>query len=192
VDYRTKKGHGTTPVECVKDGKSAMRWVRQHADRLGIDPDRIVAGGGSAGGHIAAATAALSGFNEEGEDPSVSCVPAALILFNPVFDNGPEGYGYDRVAAYWKEFSPLHNLHKDMPPTTVFLGTNDKLIPVSTAEKYKQKMEVLGLRCDLHIYEGQEHGFFNYSRPANYAKTVDEMDRFLDSLGFLMLADNRE
>ena len=113
-------------------------------------------------------------------------MPAALVLFNPVFDNGPDGYGYDRVKEYWQEFSPLHNLHKEMPPTIVFLGTEDKHIPVSTAEEYKQKMEALGVRCDLHIYEGRQHGFFNYKNPDDYAATVAEMDRFLVSLGLLM------
>ncbi len=51
ADYRVKSRNKTTPFECVKDGKSAIRWVREHAAELGIDPDRIVAAGGSAGGH---------------------------------------------------------------------------------------------------------------------------------------------
>jgi acetyl esterase/lipase len=185
AEYRVKKTHGTSPIECVKDGKSAVRWIRTHAAELGIDSDRLAAGGGSAGGHVAAAIAALPGFNEEGEDLSVSCMPAALVLFNPVFDNGPDGYGYDRVQEYWQNFSPLHNLHKGMPPTVVFLGTDDKHIPIETAEKYKQKMDALGARCDLHIYAGRPHGFFNYKNPEDYAETVHKMDHFLISLGLL-------
>ncbi|MGE4490120.1 MAG: alpha/beta hydrolase, partial [Kiritimatiellales bacterium] len=161
ADYRTAKRHGTTPQECVKDGKSAMRWVRSHAKELGIDPDMLAAGGGSAGGHVADATALVDKFNEAGEDTSVSCRPDALVLFNPVFDNGPNGYGYDRVKGYWKDFSPMEHISKDAPPTLVQLGTKDSLIPVATAEKYKALMEKAGVRCDLVLYEGQPHGFFN-------------------------------
>lgn len=182
AEYRVKRVHGTPPSSCVTDGKSAMRWVRKHAAALGIDPKKIAAGGGSAGGHVAAATALVSGFDEEGEDLSVSCVPAALVLFNPVFDNGPGGYGHDRVKAYWQAFSPLHNIKKGAPPSTVFLGDKDNLIPVITAKTYKKQMEAVGSRCDLHIYEGQGHGFFNKKR---YKETVTAADRFLASLGYL-------
>ena len=182
AEYRVESKHQTSPRECVKDGKSAMRWVRSHVAEIGIDPDRIAAGGGSAGGHVAAATATLAGFNEEGEDSSISCRPAALVLFNPVFDNGPEGYGYDRVKEYWKEFSPLHNLDASAPPTLVMLGTKDNLIPVATAEAYKAKMEELGVRCDLILYEEQPHGFFNQVK---YKETLKASDDFLVSLGYL-------
>ncbi len=185
AEYRVKSRNNTSPRECVKDGKSAIRWIRQSAADLGIDPDKLAAGGGSAGGQVAAATGTVKGFEEEGEDQSISSRPNALVLFNPVFDNGPEGYGYDRVKNYWRAFSPLHNLNSNTPPTIVFLGTNDKLIPVSTAEKYKQQMETNGRRCDLHVYDGQGHGFFNFWHKAYYNKTVIEMDRFLISLGYL-------
>ena len=110
---------GTSPRECVKDGKSAMRWVKTHAAELGIDPDRIVAGGGSAGGHIAAATASLSTFDEEGEDTSVSCIPKALLLFNPVFDNGPDGFEHKLVKPYWKDISPIEHIDDQTPPPCV-------------------------------------------------------------------------
>jgi len=52
AEYRVKSRNKTTPRECVKDGKSAVRWLRQHAGELGIDPKRVAAGGGSAGGHV--------------------------------------------------------------------------------------------------------------------------------------------
>jgi len=186
ADYRVKSRHKTSPQECVKDGKSAIRWIRSHADELGIDPDRLAAGGGSAGGHVAAATALTDGFIEEGEDTAVSCRPNALVLFNPVFDNGPTGFGYDRVKDYWQEISPLHNIDEDAPPTIVFLGTKDKLIPVATAEEYKRRMDAAGARCELRLYKGAPHGFFNKSKPKNeYKQTLAETDRFLSSLGYL-------
>jgi acetyl esterase len=87
VDYRTKKSHGTTPFECLKDAKSAMRYVRGHASEFSIDPDKIIAAGGSAGGHLAAACALTDGFNEASDDTTISTIPNALVLFNPVYDN---------------------------------------------------------------------------------------------------------
>ena len=92
-DYRTKKKNGTTPFESVADAKSAMRWVYKNADKLGIDTKMIAAGGGSAGGHLAAATALIKAFDDPQDDTSVSPVPSLLVLFNPVIDNGP---GIDR------------------------------------------------------------------------------------------------
>ncbi len=187
AEYRVRSRHGTTPFECVEDGKSAIRWVRAHAGELGIDPQRIAAGGGSAGGHVAAATGTVKGLEESSEDQSISARPDALILFNPVFDNSPDGYGYDRVKEHWRQISPMHNIDANTPPTIVFLGTQDKLIPVTTAQKYKELMTQAGRRCDLHLYEGQPHGFFNYRDGANtyYYQTVIAMAKFLTSLGYL-------
>jgi acetyl esterase len=56
------------------------------------------------------------------------------------------------------------------------------LIPVATAEDYKQRMETAGVRCDLHTYEDQPHGFFNKTK---YTETLIEADKFLTSLGYL-------
>ena len=182
AEYRVKSRNGTSPLECVKDGNSAVRWVRAHAVELGIDPKKVAAGGGSAGGHVAAATGTTRGIFEEGEDVLVSSKPDALVLFNPVYDNGPKGFGHSRVKKYWKKISPMHNLDKTTPPTIVFLGTKDKLIPVATAEKYRDLMEDAGVKSELFLYEGQPHGFFN---KAKYDETVKQMDRFLVQLGFL-------
>ena len=186
VEYRVEKPHGTTPIECVKDGKSAMRWIKTHASEYGIDPNQILAGGGSAGGHVAAAMATLEGFNEEGEDTSLSCIPKALVLFNPVANNSAEGYGYDRVKAYWEEFSPYHNLSENTPPTLIMLGTKDKLFKPALAEQYKQKMESFGLRCDLILYKDQDHAFFNFDQNRElHFQTMYAADIFLTSLGYL-------
>lgn len=187
ADYRVKNRHGTNPFASVADAKSAMRHLRTHARLLGIDPGRMIAAGGSAGGHLAAATALLPGLDDPADDLSVSPVPQALVLYNPVIDNGPEGYGYERVGERYKDFSPLHNITRASPPTVFFLGTADNLIPVATAKAYQQRVQTMGGRCDLHLYEGQPHGFFNYNEKtmANFRDTVLKTDEFLQSLGYL-------
>ncbi len=86
VEYRVQSRHGVNVAQCVADAKSAMRWVRSHAGELGIDPQRIASAGGSAGGHLAAAVALLPGHDDPQDDTSVSCVPDAMVLFNPAVD----------------------------------------------------------------------------------------------------------
>ena len=189
ADYRTEQNAGVAvPSECVKDAKSAMRYVRSHAAELGVDPNRIAAGGGSAGGHLAIAAATLKNFNHDFDNLSVSCRPDALVLFNPVLDTGPDyDFVYSRVKEYWKDFSPMENFHEGMPPTIEFSGTEDKVIPPALAEEFQKKMQALGARCEINLYEGQNHGFFNYGKGDNpyYAKTVSVMDDFLRSLGYI-------
>lgn len=188
AEYRVKSKHKATPMNCVQDGLSAIRWVREHAQKLGIDPDKLAAGGGSAGGQVAAACGTTKELDEKTEDQSISSKPNALVLFNPVFDNGPGpgGWGHDRVKDYWVHFSPLHNIDKDSPPTIVFLGTRDHLIPAATAEKYRREMEKSGVRCDIHLYEGSKHGFFNKGKKdGKYPETLKASEEFLKSLGYL-------
>ena len=190
AEYRVRSRNKTTPFDAVADAKSAIRFLRQNAKQLNIDKNKIVASGGSAGGHLAAAAATVPGLNDPKDNLKISAKPNALVLFNPVFDNGPTGYGYDRIGERYPEISPIHNITKKTPPTIIFLGTKDDLIPVETAKLYKQKMELAGNRCDLFLYEGQKHGFFNYrenSKNENryFIETIYQTDVFLESLGYL-------
>ncbi len=186
AEYRIKNKHGTTPIESVYDAKSAMRWVRSHAAELGIDPDRIVAGGGSAGGHIAANTPNEDVLNEPGEDTSVSSRPSALLLFNPVLDVSPKGFASKLFGDAWQEASPMQNIDADTPPTIIFFGDQDRLLPMKMAQEYVQHMNDAGARCELRVYEGQGHGFFVYNKsPEHFALTLIEADKFLAELGYI-------
>jgi len=183
VEYRLlDRKSNEPPVKCTEDALDAMRWVRSHADELGIDPQRIATAGGSAGGHLAA----YLGTIDQGKQ-KVSTKPSAMVLFNPVYDNGPDGWGQKRVQDRFQEFSPAHNISADDPPSIVFLGSEDKLIPVSTAKRFQQEMKAAGVKSELHVYQGQGHGFFNHGKDENrwYNETVQEMDAFLTSLGWL-------
>lgn len=185
ADYRVKNRQGTTPFDAVSDAKSAIRYLRIHHEDLGIDPNKIIASGGSAGGHLAAATGNVPGLDEPTEDLNISSKPQALVLFNPVYDNGPGQYGYDRIGERYLEISPKHNIRKGAPPSIVFFGTKDKLVSPATAKSYESAMKAVGSRCETFLYEGQAHGFFNLRNPQYYYKTVYETDLFLTSLGYL-------
>jgi len=187
ADYRVKSRQKTSPDACVADGKSAVRWIRKNAARLGIDPDRIAAGGGSAGGHVAATTGICDGLDDPAESGSpVSSKANALLLFNPVYDNGPDGYGHTRVKAWFPAISPAHNITQDDPPTIVFLGSKDSLVPVATAQKFDADLRAVGVQSEVHVYDGQPHGFFNESKsPASFLDTVLKSDAFLVALGWI-------
>lgn len=188
VEYRLLSREGNDPpLVCVQDAKSAMRWVRSRAAKFGIAPDRIASAGGSAGGHLAAFVGMVDGLDDPKGDARISPKSNAMVLFNPVYDNGPDGWEYERVAGRYKEFSPFHNVSADDPPCIVFLGTKDNLVPVKTAEAFQSAMRAAGNHAKLLVFEGKSHGFFNYGRDGNrpYYETVVAMDKFLASLGWL-------
>jgi acetyl esterase/lipase len=188
ADYRVKFRQGVTPDKCVEDAKSAVRWLRANAAKLGIDPNRIVASGGSAGGHIAACTALTDGLDAEGEDRSVSSKPNALVLFNPVlrFDGVPQLMGLiGNDEALGKKLSPTLHVTKDTPPTLVLFGTADWLKP--QGDEFIGRAKEVGFRAEMFTAEGQAHGFFN--RPPWLQRTTARMDEFLTSLGYLKPED---
>jgi acetyl esterase/lipase len=108
VQYRLASTRtNTTVFDCVKDVRSAVRYVRAHAAELGIDPGKIIASGGSAGGHLAASTAMFD-VNEDSDDLKISPTPNALVLLFPVIDTSKDGYGNAKIGERWKELSPAH------------------------------------------------------------------------------------
>lgn len=193
-EYRIRNRHGSTAKQSVEDAKSAIRWVRDNAKRLGIDPHRVVAGGGSAGGHLAAAVATLP--DEPGEGQKVSCVPDALLLFNPALDLRHEAFHLDKDSERYQDIlsrlgttpqaiSPTLHIPDKVPPAIVFHGEDDPTVPYSQATAFAKVWSKSGV-CELKGYAGQAHGFFNLNRNNEYFRlTTEAADRFLAKHGFL-------
>lgn len=192
ADYRIRSRDNVTPDKCVEDAISAMRWVRSHAAQFGIDPNRIVAAGGSAGGHLAACTFFCDEVKAPDDDRSISPKPNAMILYNPVLDllavraertvkSGNYFAGVDDATL--KKISPALYLRKETPPTLILDGTKDWLNPQLRA--FVEKAKSIGAPVGAWYAEDQPHGFFN--KPPWLEKTTAEADAFLCRIGYLKL-----
>lgn len=184
VQYRLTSQTGVQVPDCVKDARSAFRWVRAQAGELGIDPDRIAAGGGSAGGHLAATLVTLDEINDPTDDLSVSLKPAALVLFNPALVlEGPRAESRVADPAELRAISPYSHVKKGHPPTLILHGEADTTVPIASARLYAAKVVELGGKCEVVGYEGAPHSFFN--RSPHLEQTSERMEQFLHSLGWL-------
>jgi acetyl esterase/lipase len=160
VEYRVKKQHGSSPFESKEDALDALLWVYDHAKQMGIDRDHIAVGGGSAGGHLAAMTVM-------GTDCPTARIPVAVVLFNPVLDCGPEGFGmniFGELKTRYPEISPMHLPVEGLPPFLIMTGSEDKIIPPARANAFKRRIEEAGGICRVAVYPGAGHGFFNAGR----------------------------
>ena len=189
VDYRLLDRSGNEPpIPCIEDARSSMRWVRANAAKLGIDPDRIASGGGSAGGHLAAFLGMMDGFDHPDDDRKISARSNAMILHDPAFDNGPGKWGHQRVKERYKEFSPYYNVQPKQPPCLIIVGEKDGIIPPPRVLAFAEEMKKAGNRCEAIVYPGKPHDFHNWNpNKANpdFYDTLERVDRFLISLGWL-------
>ena len=201
VDYRVSSRNKTKPIQCLNDAKSAIRWVRKHSKSLGIDPNRIIASGGSAGGALAALTGTVKMFDEKNEDLKISSKPNAMVLFNPGLIMSPvEEYPLSVMSERRKKggtklnlgvepklFSPYNYINDQTPPTIIFHGKNDTTIDPKTVILFNQKMKKFGNNSKLYLYAGKAHGFFNYGLEQNgpFVDTMRKVDDFLINLGYI-------
>lgn len=182
-EYRLyKPDKSVTVFDCVKDSRSSVRYLRSHADELGIDPDRIAVAGASAGGHLAAATAIFDEVNESSDDLAVSCKPNAMVLFFPVIDTSAKGYGQAKIGDRWEELSPAHRVREGIPPTITFHGTGDITTPFAGAKSFHEQMLEAGNRSELVVTEGGVHGYL-MREEARYTEAVEKAAVFLEEIG---------
>jgi len=187
AEYRLKSLHKTSPLAATEDAISAMRWVRKHAMELGLDPDRLAAGGGSAGGHLAACTFFIDEVHAADDDLTVSAKPNLLVLYNPVMDMARDGVwkGRFRSKDLALRVSPNHHLKAGAPPALFMYGSKDRFL--AGAQAYIEQAKELGNETELYIAEGQSHAFFNRSpwREKTTARVID----FLRKHGYVSADD---
>lgn len=158
---------------CITDAKSAIRWMKQHAEELGMDPKRLIVGGGSAGGHISILATLHPGLNDPQDPPEIDTSVAAYVEFNPAITKDPKTP---------PDAIPFAFATAAMAPGIYFFGSNDGYQKGSL--ELQAKLATLG-NHDLEIWfaPDQRHGFFN--SPPWGEVTLAAADRFLVAHGFL-------
>jgi acetyl esterase len=179
-----------TPVESVKDARSAMRWLRENATSFHIDPDKIIAAGQSAGGQLALSTALIDDINESTDNLDISPVPNALLLYSSNVNTVQPWVDRllgDRRDEIWS-VSPFHNLKAGLPPAIEFHGEEDCMEPVWIVRYFKEKTDLLGNHHELITIEGCGHylgeGDETYATYFN-EEILEQTDVFLERFGFI-------
>lgn len=175
--------HGSAPrfkvPEALSDVRAAVRHIKRHAKEYAVDPGRLGVFGGSAGGHLALMLGlspevgpdvgggdrgARSGNKyhvESADDASV----AAVVAYYPPTDlrqiTGPNERfpALDFAPELADSVSPVLFATKDDPPVKLIHGTADALVPLASSEALREKLVAAGVKHNLMVIEGGNHGF---------------------------------
>ena len=181
VQYRLyrSKAPRILVADCVRDIRSAVRYLKQNATKLGIDPDKIVTLGVSAGGHLALAPAMFK-FDDPADDLSIKTDIAAAVLFSPVIDTSKEGYGHFKVGSDWQSLSPRHNVTPGLPPVLLLHGSADTTTPYLGAEIFAQEMKKVG---NFITFITRQDGIHTYmcKFEKDYTDSLEQLEAFLKS-----------
>ncbi|MFF1816285.1 alpha/beta hydrolase [Kribbella sp. NPDC058245] len=172
VGYRLAPEHPFPAA--VHDCHDATQWIAANAEKLQADPERLVVGGDSAGGNLAAATTLLA------RDKGPALAGQLLIYPNTRYGadtvsmaTGDDPYLFNKtsVSWYWNHYltdpgdgldplaSPLlASSHADLPPALVITAEYDPLR--DEGEYYAEKLHAAGVPTTLSRYDGMVHGFF--------------------------------
>lgn len=181
------------------DSKAAVRWLRAHAAKYHVDPNRIAAAGGSAGGYLVAmlgTTAGMPRFDGKEGNSRISTRVAAVAAFNPVLNlvyygkRDPKaassfvvrflGVSYAKDPELWKEASPINHASASSAPTLFLHGTADTTVPFQQSVDMMDKLKAAGVRAELFPAPGANHGFFN--QPPWFEPTLMRMEEFFTAL----------
>ena len=174
-----------TVMEIIEDVNRAVRYVRHHAATYGIDPNRLGVTGGSAGGHLSLMLATRGGpGSPQATDPidRESSAVQAVAIFYPVTDllnlgpstenlgdGGPpksfvKAFGPNSTnLTLWKQIgrdtSPIYFVRSNLPPTLIYHGDADTLVPLEQSQRYQAEARRQGATVELVIHPGGNHGW---------------------------------
>ncbi len=197
--------HGSQPryiiLEIQQDMHRAVRFIRRHAAKYGVNPDKLGVTGGSAGGHLSLTLGTQGGPGQpdakdviERESSAVQAVaclyPPTDFLnwskpdedwmdfertrqFEPAF--GPKSKTRETRQELGKAISPVHFVTAKMAPTLILHGDADKLVPIYQAELFEKKCQAAGATFKLVVKPGADHGWANMDKDlALFADWFDE------------------
>lgn len=184
IDYRVTN-EACYPIQ-IQDVKTAIRFLRAHADQYGIEENRIAVMGDSSGGYLASMVGTTGGIEKyEGEewagyDSSVQAVideygPVNLKEMHARWKNvfktqmtpfiqfmGEEGIEDEKLL---EEANPVNHIKETTPPFLILHGTKDELVPAKESEALYEALQKKQVPSDLYILEGAQHAGFEFWQP---------------------------
>jgi acetyl esterase/lipase len=168
IQYRLS-GVAKFPAQLL-DVNDAIKFLKRNAADYHIDASKIILVGGSAGGHLVllSAYSNLDDFNKNGADGITAEVQGIVDIYGPT-DITIEGVrdlksleklmgkSYDEAVAIYKECSPINYVSKNAPPTLIFHGTIDSLVPVAQSDVLNDTLTSLGVPVYYHRIDGWPH-----------------------------------
>lgn len=185
AEYRTNSAHQATPLESISDAQTAILWVRKNSRYLGIDPEKVIAGGSGSGAHIALCAAMHKNVENDGFH---SGAPNALVLWSAIIDTTKRGLGMDKFPSKReaKRTSPTKNIRRKLPPMLFFHGNEDPTVPVASVEKFCQRISAKRNIARFVPFTRATHSFFNFNVNRHYfVQTLESAEGFLTDQGFL-------
>ena len=145
----------------VEDVEAALIWIRRHSTELGVDPQRIIAAGDSAGGHLALALGTVT--RERAN---------AIVAFNPIPDLTGKWANRTTSPAQARLLSPLFHIDAQTPPVLILHGQKDTVVPYQEAERFRAAHS----KTKLILYPDSQHAFV----VPGYTATPQEVDRAMN------------
>lgn len=199
--------HGSNPRYCIPEifaqMERSVRFIRHHAAKYGIDPDRLGVCGGSAGGHLSLLLATRGGpgpadapdvvDRESSAVQAVGCFfpPTDFLNYGPPGENAVgEGILKDYRSAFGEvpaapeakrqfaeSISPIYHVKPGVPPVFIIHGDADKLVPIQQAQSFLAKVKAAGGQGQLDTRVGRSHGWDHWE--ADTALFADWFDQHL-------------
>jgi len=165
-------------MDSVADIEACVEWLQDHP---AIDPDRIVAKGGSYGGFMV-----LAALTEYPDLWAAGIDVVGIANFVTFLENTGDWRRELREAEYGslaedrdflEEISPINNVEQIEAPLFVLHGENDPRVPVGEAEQIVEEVRTHGVPVRKLIFEDEGHGF---SKLDNRIEAYSEIADFLD------------
>ncbi|MCC8161231.1 MAG: alpha/beta hydrolase [Oscillospiraceae bacterium] len=192
VDYRVAPYKH--PAQ-ISDAIRAVRYVRYHADKYGIDKDKIAVMGSSAGGHLAGSVSVhydKKMYEETDEIDKTDCKPNATVLCYPVIDmfeyrhdGSRQNLIGERALHADKEFMSLYkHITKDTPQAFIWHTSSDQAVPVENSLMYADALSKVQVPFEMHIYPLGPHGLGIASEVPHVAQWLNSLDNWLKLISF--------
>lgn len=184
----------------IKDIKYGIRWLKENADRFGLDPEQVVIGGHSAGAHLAALAAVTSDYSplEPDNAPEESSQVCAAIVMNGLYNLEKLGqikpsrlfvsefiyefFGatYLKRRQAYRAASCITHIDGDEPPFLLLASTDDQEVPLYESTQLYDQLSYEGGTPERYVALGGDHFCFN-AEGSHYEQGMEQMESFLSN-----------